>query len=170
MDLRSNLLRKLSKIKVLSEQGVDGEQKAAIQLLTKLMKKYGIDENEINTVNDPEFRWFKYKYKDPLSRKLLVQIIYSVLGPGNTYSHEKRPILGCECDEFQAVEIEAKYNFYYAALEKDLELFFSAFVHKNNIFYAADNREIKSDDQLDVEDLLSMMTALNMHEFNKLIP
>lgn len=173
MTSESKLLQKLSKIKLLSEQGVDGEREAAMRLLNKLMEKYGIDENEIQTADNPEFRWFKYKSRDPLSHRLLSQIIYSVLGPGRyVYSHKTRSILGCECNKSQAVEIEAKYHFYYAALIEDLKLFFEAFVHKNDIFPPADDEvqeKAHSDNHEDIIDLLSMMQALDKHEFHKMI-
>lgn len=123
MTERERLLEKIRKVQALANRGADGEKQSAAALLDKLMKQYGIDEAEI-----AEERLEKcfFRYKTPYERKLLVQVIYTVTGKipfkcVGSYSGRARKQVGIDCT--------AK-----AALEEEMERFYSAFLMKNDIF------------------------------------
>lgn len=136
MTERERLLEKIRKVQALANRGADGEKKSAAALLDKLMKQYGIDEAEI-----AEERLEKcfFRYKTPYERKLLVQAIYTVTGKipfkcVGSYSGRARKQVGIDCTAAERLEIEFSYEFYKAALEEEMERFYSAFLMKNDIF------------------------------------
>ena len=136
MTERERLLEKIRKVQALANRGADGEKKSAAALLDKLMKRYGIDEAEI-----AEERLEKcfFRYKTPYERKLLVQVIYTVTGKipfkcVGSYSGRARKQVGIDCTAAERLEIEFSYEFYKAALEEEMERFYSAFLMKNDIF------------------------------------
>ena len=136
MTERERLLEKIRKVQALANRGADGEKKSAAALLDKLMKQYGIDEAEI-----AEERLEKcfFRYKTPYERKLLVQVICTVTGKipfkcVGSYSG------GIDCTAAERLEIEFSYEFYKAALEEEMERFYSAFLMKNDIFPPASKK------------------------------
>lgn len=132
----SNKAELLKKIKALADRGVDGERESAQTLLTRLMEQYGISETEIEEERR-ETAWFPYSQET--ERRLLNQIIYMVTGAGGfgcvgEYSGRKRKKMGTECTAAEQLEIEANYAFFKEAMKKELEIFYSAFANKNNLF------------------------------------
>lgn len=80
-----------------------------------------------------------FRYKTPYERKLLVQVIYTVTGKipfkcVGSYSGRARKQVGIDCTAAERLEIEFSYEFYKAALEEEMERFYSAFLMKNDIF------------------------------------
>ena len=142
MTERERLLEKIRKVQALANRGADGEKQSAAALLDKLMKQYGIDEAEI-----AEERLEKcfFRYKTPYERKLLVQVIYTVTGKipfkcVGSYSGRARKQVGIDCTAAERLEIEFSYEFYKAALEEEMERFYSAFLMKNDIFPPASKK------------------------------
>ena len=74
---RERILQKIRRVQALAERGVAGEQESAAATLDRLMKQYGITEAELEEERR-EMEWFRYK--TPIERKLLLQVIYSVTG------------------------------------------------------------------------------------------
>lgn len=160
---REQLLQKVKKIQTLAERGDRGEKESAAALLERLMKQYGITETEI-AEDRRGIAWFRFK--TPLERKLLGQIIYAVtgrVGSGcvGTYTNRTRKMLGIECTAAERLEIKFSFEFYNAALEKELDRFYSAFINKNNIFPENPIDEIPEAGEIDPEEAqrLSMMMA-----------
>lgn len=140
--VRQKLIEKMLKIKALAEEGKAGEKEAAKKKLILLMDRYGLTDDDLN---EKELYFWKYKRTDTLSKSLLHQVIYSVMGNVNLKCHERTPDIGCYCTKSEAVEIEAKYNFYYEALKKDLDIFYRAFIMTNNIYPSDDKVPPKED-------------------------
>lgn len=142
MTERERLLAKIRKVQALANRGADGEKQSAAALLDRLMTQYGIDEAEI-----AEERLEKcfFRYKTPYERKLLVQVIYTVTGKipfkcVGSYSGRARKQVGIDCTAAERLEIEFSYEFYKAALEEEMERFYSAFLMKNDIFPPASKK------------------------------
>lgn len=132
----SNKIELLRKIKTLAERGIGGEKEGAQLTLSRLMKKYGIDEEQLEK-ECKEAAFFSYSQE--WERRLLNQIIYMVTGEAGYgcvgfYSKRKRKQLGIDCTVAERLEIDANYEFYKRAVEKELEIFLEAFVQKNRIF------------------------------------
>ena len=137
MSERERLLEKLKKIKALAEKGFRGEQVNAAVLLSDLMEKHGITEADLEGTQVSTY-WIRYK--TIYERKLIFQLSYMHLGSGHAsgcvgaYSGRKRKEVGIDCTPAQFIEIETDYQFYRKALEEELEVFYSAFIQKNDLF------------------------------------
>ena len=150
----SNKAELLKKIKALADRGIDGERESAQTLLARLMEQYGISETELEEERR-ETAWFPYSQET--ERRLLNQIIYMVTGAGGfgcvgTYSGRKRKKMGTECTAAERLEIEANYAFFRAAMEEELEIFYSAFACKNNLFSSEDKAKPRDIEELSPEE------------------
>ena len=137
MTEREELLRRLERVKALAERGVGGEKENAEALLNRLMAKYGISEEDIE---DTAERDYFIRYHNFWERKLIVQIAYKHLGNGHccgtvgTQSGRPHKKICVTCTPAQYIEIETDFEFYKAAWEEELAIFYSAFISKNDIF------------------------------------
>lgn len=163
----------IAKVKALAEEGVAGEKENAKVLLEKLCRKHNIKLSEID---DSSILKFDVNFGSKYEKRLLNQVFYSVVGDIDenkgfyTYIHRHRK--GClECTKAEFIEIQAKFNFYKYHLEKDMKLFYDAFVQRNNIYPPDEKckpREEKThffltDDELKI---LSMCKGLEKHNYN----
>lgn len=142
MTERERLLEKIRKVQALANRGADGEKQSAAALLDRLMTQYGIDEAEIA---EEHLEKCFFRYKTPYERKLLVQVIYTVTGKipfkcVGSDSGRARKQVGIDCTAAERLEIEFSYEFYKAALEEEMERFYSAFLMKNDIFPPASKK------------------------------
>lgn len=90
----------LKKIKALAERGVGGEQENAEAILSRLMEKYGVSEDEL----DEETRKrHDFEYHGKEQEKILRQVVYKVTGGyayGLRYNESGRKVktrLGADC-------------------------------------------------------------------------
>ena len=160
---REQLLQKVKKIQALAERGDRGEKESAAAMLDRLMKRYGITEAEI-AEERRGIAWFRFK--TPLERKLLNQVIYTVTGRVayscvGKYTNRPRKMLGIECTAAERLEIEFSFEFYKAAFEKELERFYIAFLQKNRLFPDKPIDDVPEIGEMDLEEAqrLSMMMA-----------
>ncbi len=116
------------KIKALADKGIEGEKENAQKILNSLLKKYNITVESLET---EELHWCKFDVTK-VERRLLDQIAYSVTADfdlsivnGITY---------LELTKAQEVEVRFKFSFYNNLYKKELELFYHAFIHKNDIY------------------------------------
>lgn len=173
---RERLLQKIKRVQALAERGVDGEKESAAALLERLMKQYGIDEAEI-AEERRETAWFRYKTE--LEMKLLIQVIYAVTGKvgfGCVGAHtgRKRKEVGIDCTAAERLEIEISFEFYNAAMQAELERFYSAFVAKNEIHppEGKPKVDIPPPEELSEEEafkLAAMMDGMDEHTRRKMI-
>lgn len=167
---RERILQKIKRVQALAERGVAGEQESAAATLERLMKQYGITEADI-AEERREWEWFRYK--TPIERKLLLQVIYAVTGRVGServgaYTGRKRKQVWIECTAAERLEIQFDYDFFREALEEEMNRFFSAFLIKNGIFPPEGKerdelpppREISREEALKLE---ALMMGMNHH-------
>lgn len=166
---RERILQKIKRVQALAERGVAGERESAAATLDRLMKQYGITEADI-AEERREIAWFRYK--TPLEKKLLAQVIYTVTGRAargcvGTYTNRARKKLGVECTAAERLEIELCFEFYNAALEEEIERFYSAFLIKNDIFppdsKAAESVPTKEISRSEIMKLQALMAGMDTH-------
>lgn len=177
MTERERLLEKLAAVKALADRGVDGEKAAAEQRLRYLMQKHGITEADLE---DAGVRLYWIRYKTEYERKLLHQLSYKYTGPGHAhgcvgwYSNRPRKEVGIDCTPAQYIEIEADFEFYRAALEEEMGLFYTAFINKNDLFpppeLAVDIDDSGEIDLVRLEKLQAMMGGIERRSRNKALP
>jgi hypothetical protein len=171
--MQENLLPLLRKLKSLADQGVDGERENAAAMLERLCKNHGIDPNTIGEVPAKK-RWFSIPLK---KQRLFHQIVGSVLGLEYTYSvyEESKKEIGIILTDAQFIEIEAKFDFYWKAYERDLETFYLAFIHKNNLGARRTDdsedqcRPLTNEEREDLKRIRAMMDAIKPAAFHKQI-
>lgn len=159
----------LEKIQRLAEQGYGGEAENAAALLARLMKKYDIDEKELDSEKESDCF---FKYGDIWERRLLNQIIYSATGRACYRAYRPstgRPVnqLCVKCSKAQEIEIKAAFDFYSHHLKKDMEIFYNAFITKNDIFYKGEKEpeaNAKEPDLSTAMKILEMTIGMEKHE------
>lgn len=123
----------LKKVRALAEHGVGGESENAEKLLARMMKKYGISEEEL----DEETRVrHDFTYHGGEEKKILRQVVYKVTG-GYAYElvytasgRKVRTQLGADCTPAEKVEIEYLFDFYKRLWEKEKDAFLAALYSK----------------------------------------
>lgn len=133
MSNREDLLRKL---KALSERGEGGEAINATEKLKQLMKRYGINEADLE---DDRKDHRDFKYSGHYEGKLLAQIIYMVMGAVTCYDRyrngRKLPnVTVVECTQAEQIEIQAAFDFYKYHLNAGFEKYYQAFIQREDIF------------------------------------
>lgn len=155
---------KIKKVYELVKRGTENEKKVAERKLKLLMEKYNISEEELDDTNvECEF----FKYKTEYQKRLVHQIIFTVLGDVPTYSSPyKKKHIGAYCTKAQKVEIEFMVDFYYRAFCEDLDVFMKAFIHRNGIYPPPELVKPLEGDKLTEEDMkmLEMASGLRKHE------
>lgn len=162
MSNREDLLRKL---KALSERGEGGEAINATEKLKQLMKRYGINEADLE---DERREHRDFKYSGHYEGKLLSQIIYMVTGDVQLYSRtrngRKLPnVTVVECTQAEQIEIQAAFDFYKYHLNAGFEKYYMAFVQKEDIFPDPSKRkaDVKAAD-VD-EDTMRLYHSIDKH-------
>ena len=159
----------LSKIKKLAEAGFYSEQTNASEILERLKKKYGITDADI--AEDVEtIIWIRYKTK--LEQRLIWQVAYMVLGNVSAYNKGCRTkMVGIKASKTKCIEIEEMCDFYIRAMNEDLQMFYDAFLVKNQIFPPESITTEKATNKINPNDLrlAFMVEGLEKHERYKQI-
>ncbi len=141
---------KLRKLLALAEQGIGGEKTNARKLLEALMRKHDITLDQLTEL-EPEMHWFK-RPKGQHKYQLLLQVIAAVSGQRSTYTNKLRKNqIAAKVTKSEKLEIELRQSIYAAALTKELDICFTAFIHQNNIFSnqpASDEPSKRSEEEL----------------------
>lgn len=123
------------KLQELAQRGEGGEKHNAARLLQRLMKRHGLTEADLNSLDETY-----HEFKVPASlQSLFHQICASILGSkiyhANAYSRKgKKTILVVKTTSLFALEIRAQFNFYSAKLLEEQKVLLHAFIIKNHIF------------------------------------
>ena len=128
---KTELLKKLKALAT-DERGNENERKRAEEQLNRLLIKYNIDPQSINTENlVRRDLYFKNEWED----KLLHQVIYKICGDRTVYKqYHKRNWIWCEMTDAEFLQFEMEYPVYKAAMNKEMDIFYLAFIQKNRIF------------------------------------
>lgn len=171
----SKFLELAKKVAALAKFGSPGEKEAAQQKMEVLMKKHGFSSEDL----EEEKRSF-FDVELPKDRfKLMLQVAVSIdkdlINYGFHYGHVPGiAIFRMQTTRALAIEIEIKFDFYLDAFEKDLDAFFMAFVHKNQLYRqeapASDTEKLTKEEKEQRRKALKIMTGLNAHEFLNKLP
>lgn len=168
------------KLHALALNGIGGEKENAAAMLDRLMKQHSITFDMLEGIEKKEYTFLI----ELENKKFFYQICASVLG--NNYDayiykkeRSKKRTIKVVCTAADAVEIEAKYDFYLKAWQSDLEVFYSAFIQKNHIYRKetdeereqrmANEKELTPEELDDLMKQRDLMRAMNKHHFAKQI-
>lgn len=132
--MTSELLARLNKIKALADRGVGGEKENAEALLSRLLKKYNVKEEDLilDTPSEHEFRFWG-QYGD----RLFSQVVYSIVPNATVYHYKYKR--NCHsrfvtCTEAEAIEIKETFEFYRHHLDEGFKNYYLAFIMREEIF------------------------------------
>lgn len=186
--IKDEILDKLRKIKSLAEGGVLGEKSAAEAMLQKMMKKYDIKEEDLDS-EEENIYYFQIRGCKCKSLFIQVAIIYCgvnrVLYIGSEVQNKKvvnfrkhttdvRPRganMVAICTPAKFLELQYAYEMFQKSLDKHLEGMFYAFLDANNLLAPYDPNKPKSnmdDDEIDLAYRMSL--AVKKTEINKALP
>jgi hypothetical protein len=165
------------KLKALADRGIDGERENANDMLTRLMKQHAITLDMIDGIEKAEHEFFieaeKYKF--------FKQIAANVLGNGCSIrryirDRKKRRSRFIECTASEAIEIQAKFDFFSRVFTEESEIFYRAFIQKNHLYCnpdktapEAETEELSAEELAKLWKMSQMMTAMERHHFAKQI-
>ncbi len=136
----SKYIELAKKIKALAEQGVEGEKQNAEKLLKSLMKKHNISIEDLEDEIVERFYFQIPPSKHELEYRVLHQLtgmfkikLYGRFPPKVMKEYRLKGNYMIECSKVVYLEINAKYEFYIARMEKRIDEFFYAFCIKNNL-------------------------------------
>lgn len=168
----SKYIELAKKLKILSEQGVAGERYNAQKMLDNLIRKHNISFEQIESEKKEQLVYIVKKSQ----ARLFSQVVYSVLGK----EYEVRVSIKHPTQKWvmstksQEIEIRLKFDFYWKAYQKQLEIFYQAFLQKNSIF--PDDPELKlKESELTEEEkerrrrIVAMAIGMEKEEFLKLL-
>lgn len=148
----SAYLELAKKIKRLAEEGSPGEKENAIKALEKIMSKHGITKSDLDEELE-DYRKINVG-SNKFHFKLFEQICYVVFDEEDydLYSDRKNPKIKYVFTTLSKfVEIECMFEFYRARYDEQLELYYEAFLMKNNLYPRSGYRPASefSDDELE---------------------
>jgi hypothetical protein len=156
------VMRRLHKVLALARHGAQGERDAAEHQLEVMLKKYGLTLADLES--GTEKKRYEFKPKDKADYSLLRQILLMVHG-GNGLkvfsSTASRTKIYVELTCAQHAEVVMTFAVMRAALKKELDLAFVAFIHANQLFDNAPREPmetIRTADE-DAEDMRIMVRA-----------
>ena len=124
----------MKKLKALAEdtRGNEHERQSAEEQLNRLMERYDVTDEDLE-IDIRERR--NFYFKDEWERKLISQTIYKLFPEIDIYRTKgKKHWIWAEMTDAEYVEFEMYYCAYKASFQKEFDLFYYAFLSKNNIF------------------------------------
>lgn len=128
-----NVQQRIIKIYELSIKGVDGEKDTAKRQLSTFLKKYNLTHDDL--LEKPK-KPYVFKFSSKTHKKLLFQILWSVLGNNwtvfvmglNTKS------ITINLNEVDYADVKVKYDVYRRDFNLMLKDFYEAFILANDIY------------------------------------
>lgn len=169
--MNEKVLELAKKLKALADKGIQGEKDNAKAMLEKYMVKHNI------TLQDIEGEVVKsHSFKVPVKHfKLFLQIVANVMNNVHClFDSQAKGYKIVDCSDEQAIEIQAKFDFYVRAYTRELEettrIFFKAFVQKNKLYRDSSDEPSKPltpEERADLMKMLNMMNAMENHSYVK---
>lgn len=168
---------KLRKLLELARQGVGGGKDNAQSILGKLLTKHGLTLDDL----DPEYAEVcecEFKFGNALERKLLLQVIFTVLNVTTIPvrdDHKNSKTLCIKATRAQKLEVDLAWSLYRDAFTKEQDRLLKAFIHKNNLYGPDDMedeapREPSKLSKEDVAAIVAMMGAIKETRVHKALP
>lgn len=124
----------IQKLKALSDRGVAGEKENATKLLHKLMKKYGISEEELQ---DEITKEVVITLRNTAEKRICHQILYAYFDDMPLYKKiRNRTKYFVKMTAAQEIEFKYMLSVYIDNFYKEQDIFIDAYIQKNRIFPA----------------------------------
>jgi hypothetical protein len=163
----SKAIELAKKLKALADKGVGGEKQNAEQMLEKFLKKHNltIEEIEGEKINKYFFQ-IDNKYQQLLNQILKITnrslSLWAEIPKNKIRQLRLAGNYMTECTASQFVEIKAKFDFYSNLYEEELDVFYTAFLHANNLLVestAQDKEKGISDEERERQERAYLMSG-----------
>lgn len=136
--MEQRIIEKIKKILELRDRGLEGEAKAAEELLKKICLKHGISLDEV-IHDDKKVRIGFHKVSDPNIRSLLLACYYMVTNETRVrYYYRGRGYICFEVSPSQAIDLQEIFPVMKKAFQRQMKRTMSdylyAFIIKNGLF------------------------------------
>ncbi len=145
----------LKKLKALADRGILGEKENAELCLKKLMKKYNINDEQLeSTVRKRRYIKYKFDYEC----RLISQILYSMIPELPSYipKDRRRSYIIVDLSESEYIEFSYLYSIYKADFYKELDYFYSSFVGKNSIYPKETPKDLPKEKELTMDEKMKL--------------
>jgi hypothetical protein len=166
---------KILKLHALAESGNTHEAKNAQAMLERWLMQYGLTLDEILSEKD-EVRWYKFKVRNKLERKLLMQCYFFVKNLSKCSYKQGTGIIAFELTSYEFAEITNYYEWHrvqlakeYKALQQD---FVEAYALKHGLTSSCDSGEPEelTEEQLKkLAKILTLMKTVEDTSYRKLL-
>lgn len=184
MTNKEKIIERLNKLRKMREQGEDGERTNAAALIEEIMRRHGISEQDLEEEKDEPF-WLQVP--DRMHYKLFIQMM-ALTGGRNVrlayipdMSEEMQRQIRADWkfllragEEINVVgftkrsvfaEGMAKYMMYKEDFRKNMDRFFYAYLHRNDLLLdSTEEREMSDDDREDLMASLRMSRNIRRAE------
>jgi hypothetical protein len=132
-EVNEALRDRVAKLLALAERGVGGEAENARVALDAVLQRNGM---VLEDIMDERRTRDGFAWKGEFEKKLLTQIMVTVCGVGVTLFTRKdlHNTLLADVTKGEGVEIELLFSAHRKQLKKEMELLFTAYVHKQQLF------------------------------------
>ena len=172
--MRERILERIRKVWALAQLGEGGEKEAAGKILEKMLSDNGMSLDDL-LIEEKEID-FKVTLKKDFDLRLLMQVYFKVSNAENIKRYIKGKTVHFLATHAHGIETLSLFSLYRVVLQKDMELFYEAFIHKNNIFSEIDNddgeettKEFTPEEEKEMWRLIKMMGAIDRVDVHKMI-
>ena len=185
---KEDIINKLLKVKALADRGSEGERKSAQNLLSSLLKKYGISESDLN---DNETNMYLIETGGGIYRQLFVQIYSKKHESDRRTSYDIRKMpkkekvkmanwgfgdknadTAIECTKAEFIEAKAIFSIYKADLDNQIKTFLYAYFLKNDLLMEGNDdskKELDEDEKARLYNSLKMSTGITRKDIFNMI-
>jgi len=152
----------IQKVHALATQGVGGEAVSAQRKLNLLLEKHGITLDDI--VQDQP-KTYEFKFNGLYDEKLLYQCYVSIepqekgIYDFTRRGRKCRNLVGMKLTPSEYIDFCGLLDYYRKAFAKEMERFYTAFVHKHDLF-STEGREGGNSAKVDPQEVMRMMQMM----------
>jgi len=136
------ILALAQKLHALSLRGVDGERTTAEAMLQKLMAKHRITMEDLQLVQRTER---DYPYESIEHRDFICQVVWSVQAMAKPQDWKKGSAVVVDLSHAEHLEMLLKLDHYWQLYQRELAIFYEAFIRKNDLVRRTPADEQKSE-------------------------
>lgn len=133
MDVSAAVRRRLFKLLELARRGEGGEKDNAQRMLEALFKRHGLTMEDLER---PERKRYRFKCRDPIELKLLLQIAYRVLDRTDytVWRQGSSAARLLDLTPMEFAEIQFLWDLYRRQWSKERDMLLSAFIQRHKLF------------------------------------
>ncbi|MBN2842825.1 MAG: hypothetical protein JXM68_07030 [Sedimentisphaerales bacterium] len=169
----TDVIELLKKIQKLAQNGVGGEKVNAQVKLRLLMKRHNITEADLCEETPPKEEYL-FSYKNEHEKKLLLQVVawatddrsVKIFQVFDRKTERKKQQLGFLVSAQDNMLIREAFDYYRKEFKVQIDLLFSAFVQKHQLYFTPQQYEPCDMNEDDVMAVLRMAESITSKQFN----